>query len=237
LALDVLGLVGESSRGLTVTEISEKLSKTPPSISRVLSKLLREGLVESVSVGRNKFFKVKSDKNELVRKLIEDSVKVAARLPVFKIISLESNVTSILVRELKEAVGKELEISTETSISGMHLDHSFDILLRDSKTLAIEIVHCSKVSWLFERFGRWHDLRRTDLELIILVVLGVIKQPFRSFFESIGKEYKPQTETIFVDIAELDEKTVRQKIAKPIIEMITNLLRPRQLRSSTRDSF
>lgn len=227
LVLNILGLVSETARGLTVSEISAKLAKMPPSVSRSVSKLVRMGLLESVSVGRNKYFKVKSGIGDTVRKLVDDSVKTAMRPPTFKLLSLEGSVGSIVATELQGVLGKQFDIGRSQSVSGKHLEHSFDIVLRNSKKVAIEIVHASNVKSLFEKLGMWSDLAGTEIQLIILIILGGIKQPYKSFFENLDKGTRPRIEPIFVEtsVSELNDNVIRKKIAEPIVEMITSLKR------------
>jgi DNA-binding transcriptional ArsR family regulator len=226
LSFNILGLVSETARGLSVGEISAKLRKMPPSVSRAVSKLVEMDLLESVSVGRNKYFKVKSGKNELVHRLIEDSVRTAPNPPMFKLLSLEGSVASVVAKELEEALGKRYDVRRDESISGKHLDHNFDILLHNSKKVGIQIIHASNTKALFERLGMWSDLRGTDVELIVLIVLGGMKQPYKSFFEALSSD-KPRIKPILIDtqFSELDDNTVRQKIAEPIVEIISGLKR------------
>jgi DNA-binding transcriptional ArsR family regulator len=230
VAFNILGLVSESARGLTVTEIATKLNKMPPSISRAVSKLVDKGLLESVRVGRNKFYKIKAGKNETVNRLVENSIRVFPRPPMFRMLSLESSAISVILKELEQGVLRQkIRITAGSSLSGKHLDHGFDIVLHNSKTVAIEIAHSSDVNALFERIGRWADLRGSDVSLIILVILGGLKQPYRSFFETLGTDHKPPIQVIVVDIplSELNERSVREKVAKPIAETISILTKRR----------
>jgi DNA-binding transcriptional ArsR family regulator len=230
VAFNILGLVSESARGLTVTEIATKLNKMPPSISRAVSKLVEKELLESVRVGRNKFYKIKTGKNETVSRLIENSIRIFARPPMFRMLSLENSAISVILKEFEQRVFREkMRITVGSSLSGKHLDHGFDIVLHNSKTVAMEIAYSSDVNTLFERIGRWADLRESGIALIILVILGGVKQPYRSFFETLETDYKPPVKVIVVDLplSELNERTAREKIAKPIAETISSLTKRR----------
>jgi len=234
LALDVLGFLSQSS-GMTVSDLATKLGKMHPSISRSVSKLVERGLVEGTESGRKTIYKVNPREEKVIRDIVLQYTRKSARggsvPPEFLVLLEKNNFRQRLISALEEKFGKRYEISGETVVAGRYLDHKFDILLGvQKKRIVIEVAHASRKEHLLQMLGSWSDLHGTDVDLIVLVVLGVMEQPYRSFFPSVGKEHRPPVATLLVSLPvgvglELPAKTVVRAISswlnKPTINSIT----------------
>jgi DNA-binding MarR family transcriptional regulator len=217
---------------MTVTDLATKLGTMHPSVSRSISKLVKRNLIEGTESGRTTLYRINPRQEDHVKDIVMQHVKKSilegSVSPRFLVLLDENDFRTKLFSELETRFGKEIEISQEASTPGRYLDHKFDILLRVRKgKIGIEVTHSSKIEQLFQLMGRWADLHGTDFELIIVVVLGGLKQPVRSFFEETGKEHMPPVRTILVEIPPGTGQKGRDTAAKATAQKISDWLKPR----------
>jgi DNA-binding transcriptional ArsR family regulator len=227
LAFEIIGLMWDSSRRLTITEISSALKKKQPSVHRVLQRLMKLGLVEKERSGRFTFYDISNKKRDVVDRLIHTSLRFETwthahvQPPLFMLLSLESRISRILTESLKKLGA--FRVASNVVIPGKNFDHEFDILIENKLRIAIEIVSSGgKIDQrLFEVAGRLADLSRNSIDKVVLVSIGHLHQPSLSYLKSLDLKGSPKLEVISLEepLCEIDEEVIKRKVV-PLLERL-----------------
>src|SRR2546426_381958 len=162
LAQEILSVILRSDSGVTVGTISQTLQKKQPSISRSLANLTRNGFLEVRSTGRTRAYRVRQDKEDQVRRILSDIFRTQEKPSPFLVLAEEESVATSMFESLrKHPLEEEFLVTRRNTVTGRHLNHTFDllILLRNKKTIGVNVVHGSKVDQLLATLSRWTDFK------------------------------------------------------------------------------
>jgi DNA-binding transcriptional regulator GbsR (MarR family) len=223
LAFEITGLMLNSGKNLTITEISNALGRKQPSVHRVLQRMIDLKLAQKEPLGKFTYYTIPEEKKDFIKQsiLAQTRTKVSIQPPLFMLLSIESGISRILNESLEK---NDRMVTKNQAIAGKNFDHEFDVIIEDKNRLAVEIISISDDDnhQLFEIAGRLADLPKTSINIVVLVIVGHLHQPSVQYLKNLNIKDSPQIEIIILDesLSEMNEEIVKRKVVAPIEKLL-----------------
>ncbi|MCL2135642.1 MAG: MarR family transcriptional regulator [Candidatus Bathyarchaeota archaeon] len=223
LAFEIIGLMLNSGKKLTITEISNALERKQPSVHRVLQRLIDLKLAEKEPAGKFTYYTIPDGKKEFIKRSIHAQTRVKANIqpPLFMLLSIESGISRILSESLEK---EDLTVTKNQPIAGKNFDHEFDVIIEGKNRIVVEIISIGDEDnqQLFEIAGRLADLPKTSINTIVLVIVGHLHQSSLQYLKNLNIKGAPQIEIIILDetLSEMNEKLIKRKVVAPIEKLL-----------------